>query len=697
MGSEEGATAFGVWLGRQLRRRDMTQAELAAELGLTRAAVSAWITGRAEPREAVKRDIAEALGTDEWTVHSRTVDVPSNAPVSWYHRPAHADGGREFGNAAAFAFDADLSVLAREATQNSLDERLDTGRPVRVRHTLHELSGEHLRAFLVALGWDDLEPHYDAAAGRGQKVGRVLAEGLRQLRESGSLLLLRIDDYNATGLVGAEYGDSKFAAVARDQLNSNKSGVQAGGSYGLGKATLWGTSRIGLVLINSTLSEAHEGRTERRVIGRVELPWHTLGDEAFAGPAWLGETDPSRDGIARSWWADRETTKALHLERESAEPGTSFLVVGAHDAAGDTETLQDMHTKLVTALGENFWAAMTSGRHTAPLLEASVTTLRNGNVLVPEQRVDPHELQPGRARALQAYLNGETVDQLTGTHQVAVTRVPLRVPPLTSEGKRSGGGVEHHAIVLVTSADDRDKDANHLVCMRGNRMSVMERRVRDLPLGTNAFQAVLLAGLATGDGSPEARAAEAFLRAAEPPEHNDWNKTEDLAATYARGARTRITEFRKEMDEAVRRLVGRREEKREGGPAVLRELLRLDAPGAAGTRRAEGHPTIRHVNGRIDGAGAWHVSVEIKLPPRTDPWFLEPVAKFDVRSGGRPRVGWTELAAGENCVIEDGLLRCEAGVRSASFSGVTDVHDHPVAAAMARLVVDLQKARAKSA
>ena len=114
---------FGPWLGRQLRRQQMSQAELGALLGVTRAAVSAWITGRAQPRADMVQKIAAALGTDVGTVHARTADAIPPRPVAWYHRPAHNDGGREFGNAAAFAFEADLKVLAREATQNSIDER----------------------------------------------------------------------------------------------------------------------------------------------------------------------------------------------------------------------------------------------------------------------------------------------------------------------------------------------------------------------------------------------------------------------------------------------------------------------------------------------------------------------------------------------------------------------------------------------
>ncbi|MFD4139562.1 helix-turn-helix domain-containing protein [Streptomyces sp. NPDC058572] len=688
---------FGVWLARQLHRKEMTQSDLADALGITRAGVSAWITGRAEPREDKKRAIAAILGTDEATVLLRTTDAPASRPVSWYHRPAHADGGREFGNAAAFAFDADLSVLAREATQNSLDERKDDTRPVRVRYVLHELSGEHLRSFLQALQWDSLLPHYEIAAAQKQKVGRVIAEGLRELRETDTLLLLRIDDYNASGLTGPDYGDGRFAAVVRRQLDSHKASGHAGGSYGLGKATLWATSRLGLVLINSTLSAPHEGRTERRLIGRLELPWREVEGQAYAGPGWLGEEDtlPEYKGISRSWWADEPTVEQLHLTRTGPDPGTSFLLIGAHDAAGDAATVQEMHEKIVRSLAENFWAAMTHGESTTPLMEASVTTLRNGQVLIKEEKVDPHLHEPARCRALKAYLDGTTVERLAGIDQVALAHVPLAVPPLRGE-RSTGAG--HRAVVLVTPADDGDTRPNQLVCMRGNRMTVSVRRVPDLQLGTNPFQAVLLAGHATGSRTEDADIAEAFLRASEPPEHDDWNRTEELTARYARGALSRIRDFRRDMNTAVRQLVARREEEKpQGGPAALRELLRLDGGGTAPGRRLDGHPTVRDVDGELDQSGAWHVRVEVKLPPRDDPWSMVPVARFDVRSGGRPTLKWAELVPGDNCRVEDGCLRFDPGARSASFSGVTDIDSHPVAADMARLVIDLQRARDVSA
>jgi transcriptional regulator with XRE-family HTH domain len=697
--NDQQGEAFGPWLGRQLRRAAKSQADLAKELGLTRAAVSAWITGRAEPREEFKRRIADFLGVDMASLHNRTSDVVAKLPLRWHHRPAHADGGREYGNAAAFAFDADLSVLAREATQNALDERHDSTQPVRVHYTLHELTGEHLNTFLKALQWDELRKHYDQAASAKQKVSRSLRAALDDLDRTGSLLLLRIDDYNAAGLTGPEYSDGRFAAVVRRQLDSHKqSGKRAGGSYGLGKVTLWATSRFGLVLMNSTLSVPHEGRTERRVIGRLDLPWRTVDNEAYAGPAWFGEPDttPSHKDVSRSWWADEETVRRLHLERPGPDTGTSFLIVGAHDASGDAESLEEMHEKLVRSTADGFWAAMIGGDRAGALLEARVTTLRNGHVLVPEQQVNPHSRHPALSRALKAYLDNETVTERTTGDQVARAEVPLFVTPRKGEGKPQGKGIKHSAVLLLTRAEDEER-TNRVVCMRGNRMTIIDRRPRDLPLGTNAFQAVLLAGHATENDGEDVDLAEQFLRASEPPEHHKWDRTEELTSLYQRGAQSRIKEFLDEIDRAVRGLVGRREVSGTGGPAVLQELLKLDGMGSVGTRRSQGVPAVRSINARLIESGAWHVSVDLKLPEAEDPWLLTPVAKFDVRSGARPAIRWSILAAAENCDIENGNLVIAPGVRSVSFIGITDPASHPVQGRLSRLVVDVQKTRGDAA
>ncbi|WSV63252.1 helix-turn-helix transcriptional regulator [Streptomyces sp. NBC_01013] len=693
---------FGPWLARQLRQSGLSQADLAERIGMTRAAVSAWITGRAAPRGETIAKIAEALGTDLGTIHTRTSDTLGGLPVSWYHRPGYADGGRDFGNAAAFAFEADVEVLAREATQNSLDERLDRSQPVRVRYTLHELTGEALARFREEIRWDELLPHYEAAASQDQKVGRVIAAGLRDMYERDRLVLLRVDDYNASGLTGDDYETGRFAAVVRRQLDSHKTVSGAGGSYGLGKATLWATSRLGLVLMHSTLSEPHEGRTERRLIGRLDLPWREVEGRPWAGPAWFGRPDPDANSsdVARSWWADEDKVRRLYLTRESEEPGTSFLIVGAHDVASlveadpdsdnngveDDDSVHRMHKRLVQALSRNFWAAMTVGETRRPLLEASVRTLRNGAEIIQEERVDPKAMQPSRTRALQAFLDGTTVERLTSSGQVAMATVSLNVPALA--GRK--GSVEHRAVVLVTEAEDADDGKpNSVVMMRGNRMTVRTTRVRELPVGTSPFQAVLLTGHAVGEDAPGADEAEAFLRTSEPPEHNKWGQTEELRMLYSPSAYRRIAKLTTDTNKAVRELVALPKANRSGGAERLRKKLTLGGKRAPRPAGPTALPMLEELDAFVDADGAWCVTGEVKIPTGGDSSRPTPVAKLDVRSGPRTVLAWSELVAVHNCEVVDGSLHFAPGARKATFRGTTDVSTHPVRAVFTGLIVEL--------
>jgi RNA polymerase primary sigma factor len=712
---------FGPWLARQLKLAGKTQAELAQELDMTRAAVSAWITGRSTPRPTVMADIAKALGTDLGTVHTRTTDTQAGLPVTWYHRPGYPDGGRELGNAAAFAFDADVQVLARETCQNSLDERLiSNGRPVRVRYTLHELTGEHLDAFREAILWNDLFPHYSAVSelAGNQKVGRVVDAGVRDMYEKGRLVLLRIDDYNASGLTGDDYADGKFAAVVRRQLESLKSGRSAGGSYGLGKATLWATSALGLVLINSTLSVPHEGRTERRVIGRLELPWREVDGRPYAGPAWFGRPDPNSQGaeVARSWWADEDTVERLRLSRDGDEPGTSFLIVGAHDVASleadhgdregddaeegtdeDTRDIKRMHERLVQALGRDFWAAMTGGGGRLPLLEVSVRALRNDNeVVVEETTVDPTVEQPSRTRALKAFYEGTTVDRLTEAGQVAIRSVPLRLP--LSGGGTSGTLGTHQAVLLVTDADsDKDRPPNQVHSLRGNRMTVRRATVPNLPLGTNPFQGVLLAGEAAGESAPFALEAEEFLRAAEPPEHDRWGQTEELTLRWSPSAYRRISRLTTEVNSAVRELVARPKRTRGEGGEALRKALTVKSRPKAKVPTGPVVPVLEGLQAEIGEAGEWRITAEVSIPRGDEIVPMAPVALVDVRSGGRPKLDWAELEAIDGCEIDEGILRFAPGARRATFRGATDVTSHPVRTALTRLVLELRAGRGSDA
>ncbi len=363
--------------------------------------------------------------------------------------------------------------------------------------------------------------------------------------------------------------------------------------------------------------------------------------------------------------------------------------MGAHDGSGETNGLEEMHGALVRGLAESFWACMIAPTGMAPMLEASVVTLRNGVVVVAEESVDPHRFQPARARAVKSFLEGSTVPALTSADDVVQASVALSVPPLKENPK--GRSTQHSAVLLLTATDEEDPTPNRLVCMRSSRMVVMERPITDLPMGSPRFQAVLLAGHATDSDTADAETAERFLRTAEPPEHNDWKKTDDLTATYARGAASRLREFRAAMPEEIRRILRRPEEKSDEGPAALRDLLNLDPPP---TPRSPGFPAVKDVDGTILADGTLRLRVEVKLPERSDPWLMTPTLRFATMSGPKPEGSWVQLVAETGCEVTDAMnLQFTPGVRTAAFTGISDVLSHPVSTDMAIAEVDLRRVK----
>lgn len=685
-------------LQRMLSDQGMTQADLAAALRVSKATVSGWCSGNRTPTRDNTAEIARVLGTTAMYLeygHSEPGEGSTDAALlearqryldetGWYFRAAPRDGGRELGNAAAFAFSPSIVTLARETGQNSSDEILLGETTVRMRFTVMELTDQHLSKFLDALRFSEIRPHLVDAADAGQKAGAVIASGLRQLEEEGRLLLVRIEDYNASGLTGEEYERGRFLAVARNTLDSFK-GDQAGGSFGLGKAAMWACSQFGLVLLNSTLSEPDSaGQRVGRFIGRMEVPWHETAEESFAGPAWIGHLNSTQ--VAESYWNNPALLGDLYLERADAAPGTSFLIVGAFDPSGEATTADEIHDALAEAMATNFWAAMVeTGEEQPERLRVAVVTERNG-VRIREDIVDPsrYDSVRGKVEMLRRYRLDLTSEDLSDEDTVVVKSVALQVPKRTAHGSEHEA-IAHDAVLLVASAEDGEPDAKVVSYMRGSLMTIMEQTIRGLPLGSVPFRAVVLAGNAAGTG-PGERAAERFLRAAENPEHNKWEGTTDLTTGYAIGAKTRLKEFFDEVRNSIKEVVSRQSTDESDGPEALKELLRIAPPKTETDRR----PRVWEATGGPNEAGAWEVEAVVSLPARDEPWQFTPVLRYGTESGPTIPVQWAEVVPVAKCRLDAGRIVSDPRSRRVRFKAVSDPSSHPVGATRAKVLVDVR-------
>ena len=690
-----------------ISRRGVTQAALAEHLEVSAASVSSWCAGTKRPTEISRLErMAEFLGVTPGFLQfgEGTTREPSDAELQpqriqyqeeleWYWRPAPRDRGRELGNAAAYAFETDIPTLGRESAQNISDEKLDTAPTVDARYVVGELTGDALTSFLYAIKFDSVRPHLEAASKTNRKAGSVIGRGLAEV-DSGRLIYIRIEDFDASGLTGSEFQPGRYMAVSRNVLDSQKDDT-AGGSYGLGWATLPATSQFGLVLCNSQLSVAVDGRTRDRFVGVIDLPWHAVGGVEYAGRGWYGLPDPTDNepGLRPtvSYWENEALARDALVYRPDSRPGTSFLIVGAYDASGAVDEIDEIAERISESLADNFWPAMVDRPDGHARLQAIVRSEKNGEALS-EHYVNPARYQPAKVAAFSKHLSDNIVDSLDEAHDVVRKNVTLHVPARTVEPKHHS--YDHEAILLVAQADDEEDVRQEaapgtITYLRGSHMVVSSPRVTALPIGARSFHAIVLAGEAASN-LPADRAADRFLRASEPPAHNKWTGTPEIKACYARGGMRAISIFDSEIKRVVREIIRQPSHNLSDGPDALKELIRISPPTTEGRR-----PRVKGVRGYdINEQGAWVITeAKVTLPTRPNGrgWTISPVLRFGTESGASISVKWDSLVPVSPCDIDDrGRLVTPPAARTAVFSAISAPESHPVGAHRAKALLDVQ-------
>jgi RNA polymerase primary sigma factor len=562
---------------------------------------------------------------------------------------------------------------------------------VSVRFRLVELSGQDLLEYQQALKWKELRRHLEASTLNKQKLGALIRDGLDVLDETKKVVLLIIEDSGTTGLVGPETGEGKFAALCRNNLDSNKDDAQTkGGAFGLGKGVLWRASRFATVLFSSNLAHPDdEGNQTLRLIGRCDLPWHEVNSKPFAGPGWFGRSSDGNGPTTVSFWNNSTLASDLYLDRDDIGSGTSVCVVGFHDPSSDEpKSARDLATEIEKAAAAHFFPAMTSGA-----LDVSVETYPGRAEYVSGKPgtsadVSVQQHQPEFSQALQAFQEGVFADQLKTPGDVVCQRVSLRVPARKVPPKHDE--LEHDAILLVRYASEVEDGtlANRLAMFRGPGMVVMEQHLSGICLGSRPFHALLLCGsAATPNPLPEDLAAEEFLRTAEPPSHNKWTATPDLKVKYQRGCVGALTSFLADVKEALREIVKPSSRDLGDGPNSLRELFRLGPEPITVTRE---RPRVVDQSGAVID-GQWQVEAKVRLKPVDREILVSPAVLFVGETGGGRPVKWERLEGVANCTADGFELKVPPRAREFTFRGATKADSHPVPASESSVVVDIRK------
>ena len=510
-------------------------------------------------------------------------------------RPTDARYGDDVAKYAMSHGEPGLKTFVREVLQNSNDARLDNDQPARVTFKLESLRGDEAIAYLRSLDIEKWSDHAKLAT--ETESGKHIAEAIDRIKEDEEIRILTIEDENTEGLLGEENADeSNFTALVRDVLFSSKSGDTSGGSYGLGKAVLWLYSGLSLVVFNSTLSEPNPMDQSPRLIGRTRLPTHKSekGDTVYQGHGWYGSLDGEEEEGARpeSLWGDDAESAAddLRMSR-SDEPGTSIQVVDFRvptaEGRVDDEELADQITEMAI---EWFWPAIYRGN-----LEVSVEV--EGETK--QATIDEYPEYEPFASCLAE--RDDSVSQLDEPGDIVQESISLNVPK-KSDGS---GGADGQLDLLIRRAGPGEHDhRNEVAFVRGAGM-VVEYYDRDrVVIGNQDFHAVLLSGRARPWGTDEEprdedTLVEEFLTAAEPPQHDEWVRTETLANTYSRGFRTAVESIKSDVTELLRGLVAPNVDRGATGPKRLGNRFKIGNESRSG-RSDRVSPNSQRVTGNTN-------------------------------------------------------------------------------------------------
>lgn len=567
------------------------------------------------------------------------------------------------------AVDHDTEAFVREVLQNANDQGLDNSDPVEVTFRFVTLSGKEKESFIQSLGWNDGLGTRISSVARSER-GRRYEEVLERIdNPEAELRLLVVEDRNTTGLSGEWDEDSNYAALVRDELYSSKQDDTAGGSYGLGKSVLWTFSGASTVIFNSYLNHGPRADDSPRVIGRSKLPTHKIsGDNTtYQGAGWLCRPSETEDGVRPEsvWGAEAsEFADNLHIDRPS-ESGTSAMVVEYRDPTRDERPdLDELAQEFVEASVKYFWPAIERGD-----LEVTVETEEE----TIEAAVDSiPAIRPFVECYTSRFSEGASLEN---PGDVAGLDIPVELPSRADNMETPNGSVRLSAR-LASPADD-DTYLNSVALFRGAGMVVKYYDQSRVAYGDRNFYGVLAAGEARPDGpvTEEDQEIDRFLRFSEPPEHDEWESTENLREQYKQGFRTTLDDMFGTMRDGLRHLLS----KNVGSETLSDNVLnRFPIHGTGSPRSTTTQPEPAFDIQSTSGFDAdhWFFSGQIEV---TLEEFKEWTAEVSLTQVGEDGSKLKEIPVEEVDVSDDrinvqydnkaALLRTDADVQELRFEG----------------------------
>ncbi|KAB7518826.1 hypothetical protein [Halosegnis rubeus] len=598
-----------------------------------------------------------------------------NEAAKWFFFSGGPGAPRYGDDPTKHAVDHDSEAFVREVLQNANDQGLSNGNPVEVTFRFITLSGDEKTEFLDGLGWDaGLGERMEAVGDthNGHRYDRVTE---RVNDPEAELRLLIVEDRNTTGLTGDWDGDSNYAALVRDELYSSKQDDTAGGSYGLGKSVLWTFSGASTVVFNSHLAES-SSQESPRLIARSKFPTHHLqkDDTTYQGAGWLCQPVKTDDGLRpESIWGENasQIAEQLHIDRPAVS-GTSAMVIEFQDPTRDERPdIEDVAQEFVDASVKYFWPAIYRGD-----LEITVET--------PEETMAADvESVPAIRPFVEAYERRSTDAQtLVNPGDVAGLDIPINLPP-RADGSETPDGSVRLSAQLASPADD-DSYLNNVALFRGAGMVVKYYDQSRVAYGDRNFFGVVAAGEARPERVPtdSDREVDRFLRFAEPPEHDEWESTENLREQYQRGFRMALDNMFGTLRDGLRHLISKGGNNDSLSDNVLNRFP-IHGSGAPRSTVSSAEPAFEIDSSSRFNGDAWEISGRIRvLAEEFDRWSADISLTGVGEDGSRYddiSIDFIETEqSGVTVSYDDGEVRLiiDEAVDELSFSGRSHSDDH---------------------
>lgn len=381
-------------------------------------------------------------------------------------------------------------AVVRETGQNTLDNpSKQADGPIRMEFELatmrtRDIPGiEHLRDHLGAV-----------AAQTVDQQGHERMVTAAELANRDDIRVLRISDYNTTGLTGSESLQASGSPLSR--LTRGKGGSQddeRGGSFGIGSAVGPMASQLSTVIYTSMPED-----TKASVLaGYTRLATHKLGGTTYRAEGFFTELKLESD------FSYLRPAPKIGPFPERTEPGTDIYILGYRMAENDP-TLERVRDAVI----DNFMAAVARGRLIVSGIASGHDWTLDANTLegFAKQRPEAHAF----------YL-------------------ALQDPnPVTKNVPRVG------QVRLYLNLDDRLERKLHTITMRVPLMKIDTFKHNSI---SAKYAAVLICEEPHGNK---------YLRGLEPPQHHMWDAARDpehgssvvrALKEFVRGAlKERITE-----------------------------------------------------------------------------------------------------------------------------------------------------------